>query len=68
MEADAGACSLNMMLLVETVAEESMQWMLPINVLRNYAVMAARTRLVAMVDVDLLPSVGLADWMLQPGK
>lgn len=57
-----------MMLLVETVSEEAMKWMLPINVLRNYALMAARTRLVAMVDVDLLPSAGLADWMLQPGK
>jgi glycosyltransferase-like protein LARGE len=68
MEADPGVCSLDMMLLVETVSEEQMQWMLPINVLRNYALMAARTRLVAMVDVDLLPSVGLADWMLQPGK
>lgn len=68
MEADPGICSLDMMLLVETVAEESMKWMLPINVLRNYALMAARTRLVAMVDVDLLPSTGLADWMLQPGK
>jgi glycosyltransferase-like protein LARGE len=57
-----------MMLLVETVAEEPMKWMLPINVLRNYAMMAARTRLVAMVDVDLLPSAGLADWMKLPGK
>jgi glycosyltransferase-like protein LARGE len=68
MEADPWVCSLDMLLLVETVSEEQMQWMLPINVLRNYALMAARTRLVAMVDVDLLPSVGLADWMLQPGK
>lgn len=68
MEADAGTCSLDIMLLVETVSDEQMRWMLPINVLRNYALMAARTRLVAMVDVDLLPSAGLADWLLQPGK
>jgi glycosyltransferase-like protein LARGE len=57
-----------MMLLVETVSEASMQWMLPINVLRNHALMAARSQLVAMVDVDLLPSAGLAEWLLQPGK
>lgn len=68
VKSDPSICSLDMMLLVETVSEEPMKWMLPINVLRNYAMMAARTRLVAMVDVDLLPSAGLADWMKLPGK
>lgn len=68
MEALPNGCSLNMMLLVETVADRIMRWMLPINVLRNYALLGADTRLVAMVDVDLLPSVGLADWLQLPGK
>jgi hypothetical protein len=68
MEALPNGCSLNMMLLVETVADRVMRWMLPINVLRNYALLGADTRLVAMVDVDLLPSVGLAEWLEQPGK
>lgn len=68
LEADPETCSLDLMLLVETVAEPNMQWMLPINVLRNYAMLATRSRLVAMVDVDLVPSVGLSQWLLQPGK
>lgn len=68
MEALPNGCSLNMMLLVETVSDRVMRWMLPINVLRNYALLGASTRLVAMVDVDLLPSVGLAEWLEMPGK
>jgi glycosyltransferase-like protein LARGE len=68
MEALPNGCSLNMMLLAETVSDRVMRWMLPINVLRNYALLGADTRLVAMVDVDLLPSTGLAEWLELPGK
>eukprot|EP00877_Chromochloris_zofingiensis_P009613 jgi/Chrzof1/4905/Cz15g04010.t1 len=59
-------CQLDMILLYETVAEPMMQVLLPINTLRNYALIQARTRLVAMVDVDLLVSNTLFDWMTVP--
>lgn len=61
-------CQLDMILLYETVAEPMMQVLLPINTLRNYALIQARTRLVAMVDVDLLVSNTLFDWMTVPEK
>ncbi len=67
MEAE-GACQLDLMLLYETVAEDVMNVLLPVNTMRNYALVQARTRLVAMVDVDLVVSNSLLDWMGVPGK
>lgn len=51
------------MLLDATVAA-----LLPINALRNAAVVAASTPLVAMVDVDLLLARGLAQELAEADK
>ena len=67
MEAQEG-CSLDLMLQAEFVAAETMSALLPINSLRNYGLIQAKTRLVSMVDVDLLPSMTLYNWMTMPGK
>ncbi len=61
-------CQLDLMLLYETVVDSVMTVLLPINTMRNYGLLAARTRLVAMVDVDLLVSNTLIDWLKTPGK
>jgi glycosyltransferase-like protein LARGE len=68
MESAATACVLDMMLLVEYVADDTMATLLPINSMRNYGLLQARTRLVAMIDVDLLPSQSLYQWLKAPGK
>jgi hypothetical protein len=67
MEAGAN-CQLDVMLLYETVVDDVMQVMFPVNTLRNYALLQARTRLVAMVDVDLIVSNTLLEWLKVPAK
>jgi glycosyltransferase-like protein LARGE len=68
MDARQEGCSLDLMLLVEYVGGDTMSALLPINSMRNYGLIQAKTRLVAMVDVDLLPSTSLHEWMEAPGK
>jgi glycosyltransferase-like protein LARGE len=63
----ADACQLDVMVLYETVVEDLMKVMFPINTLGNYALIQARTQLVAMVDVDLIVSNSLVQW-LQAGS
>eukprot|EP00879_Flechtneria_rotunda_P010851 GHRR01011340.1.p1 GENE.GHRR01011340.1~~GHRR01011340.1.p1 ORF type:complete len:323 (+),score=75.49 GHRR01011340.1:846-1814(+) len=64
MEA-ADNCQLDILLLFETVADDVMKVMFPINTMRNYALLQARTPLVAMVDVDLIVSNALLQWLLK---
>jgi hypothetical protein len=67
MEA-ADNCQLDIMLLYETVVDDVMKVMFPINTMRNYGLLQARTPLVAMVDVDLIVSNALLQWLLEPTK
>eukprot|EP00879_Flechtneria_rotunda_P015933 GHRR01016662.1.p1 GENE.GHRR01016662.1~~GHRR01016662.1.p1 ORF type:complete len:419 (+),score=164.37 GHRR01016662.1:736-1992(+) len=57
------ACSLTALLVYEIVARD-MEDQLPINSLRNQALLLAQTPLVAMLDVDMLASVSLTDAVL----
>ena len=53
------ACQLELALYSEVVAEPAVADLLPINALRNAATLPARTRLVLLLDVDMLISTGL---------
>ena len=68
MEAGAGdisggqrqrGCQVTVLLLYELLLDATIAALLPINALRNAALSAAGSPLVAMVDVDLLLSRGL---------
>jgi len=61
-------CQLDILLLYEVVADDVMTVMFPINSMRNYALLQARTPLVAMVDVDLIVSNALLQWLLDKQK
>ncbi|PNW88729.1 hypothetical protein CHLRE_01g041850v5 [Chlamydomonas reinhardtii] len=66
--AGASACSLTALLLYEAVADPALAALVPINALRDAALLPAATPLVAMVDVDLAPSASLAGQVAAPGQ
>ena len=68
LEAEPDACQPVVMLLYEFVADNVTSLMMPINALRNAALLPASTPLVAMVDADLLVSRSLAQEADQPDK
>lgn len=59
------ACSLSVLLVTELV-DESLEEHLPINSLRNQAVLLAQTPLVAMLDADMVVSRTLAESLADP--
>lgn len=63
-EQDPTGCALDVLVLFETVRDALMPAVLPVNAMRNYALLQARTPLVVMADVDLLPSRSLSSWLL----
>eukprot|EP00877_Chromochloris_zofingiensis_P010242 jgi/Chrzof1/5471/Cz16g04170.t1 len=59
-----GSCQMDLLLLHEAMEDELMTELMPINTARNYALLHAKTPLVAMLDVDLLISSSLFQDML----
>ncbi len=59
------ACALTVMLLYEVVSDLPLTGLVPINTLRNAALLATRTAMVAMIDVDLAPSTSLVGKVLR---
>ncbi|KXZ55213.1 hypothetical protein GPECTOR_3g356 [Gonium pectorale] len=61
------SCALTALLLYEAVSDPPLARLLPVNSLRNAALLPVATPLAAMVDVDLATSAGLAGEVLAPG-
>jgi hypothetical protein len=53
-------------MLVYEKVEEDMVTLTPVNTMRNYALLQARTQLVAAIDVDMLISKTLSTAMADP--
>lgn len=52
-------CSLSVLLVMQRLESFRGRELYPVNALRNYAILQARTPLVAILDVDMLPSASL---------
>ncbi|GFR51211.1 hypothetical protein Agub_g13537 [Astrephomene gubernaculifera] len=61
-------CQLDLMLFSEVFDSPQAALLYPVNYLRNYARMQVRTRLLAMIDVDMYMSASLSREMEQPGS
>ncbi|KAG2444235.1 hypothetical protein HXX76_000993 [Chlamydomonas incerta] len=68
VEADPAICQLDVMLFYEVYDSDQSRLLYPVNYLRNYARMQVRTRLLAMIDVDMYLSASLSAEMEQPGS
>ncbi|KAJ9533545.1 hypothetical protein QJQ45_026604, partial [Haematococcus lacustris] len=64
-ESSSTGCALRVLLMTELVGDSLLRALLPINSLRNAALLAVDSPLVAMVDVDLLPSTTLVQAVLE---
>ncbi|MEW5320424.1 MAG: hypothetical protein WDW38_011499 [Sanguina aurantia] len=60
------ACHLSILMVVEVFADRRALLLYPMNLLRNLARLQARTPMVAMLDVDILPSADLTHTLLSP--
>ncbi|KAG2430370.1 hypothetical protein HYH02_013732 [Chlamydomonas schloesseri] len=68
VEEDASMCQLDIMLFYEVYDSDQSKLLYPVNYLRNYARMQVRTRLLAMIDVDMYMSASLSAEMEAPGS
>ncbi|GLC54623.1 hypothetical protein PLESTB_000888400 [Pleodorina starrii] len=68
LETNPDACSLRLLLLTEITADRAVASLVPINALRNAALLAIRTPLVAMIDVDLAVSDSLKRILADPNR
>lgn len=67
-EASPDGCALDVLLLFEALADARMAAVLPVNAMRNHAILQARTPLVLVADVDLLPARALSRWLQPPSS
>ncbi|EFJ43666.1 hypothetical protein VOLCADRAFT_96251 [Volvox carteri f. nagariensis] len=61
-------CQLDLMLFYELYDSDQSKLLYPVNYLRNYARMQVRTRLLAMIDVDMYVSRTLSEEMAREGR
>lgn len=67
-ESSPSGCQLDVMYFYEVYDSTTSALLYPVNYLRNYARMQVRTRLMAMIDVDMLMSSSFSKEMEQPGR
>ncbi|GAX73256.1 hypothetical protein CEUSTIGMA_g710.t1 [Chlamydomonas eustigma] len=63
---DALPCQLDLLLAYERFNESRATMLYPMNILRNYARLQARTHLIGLFDVDMLPSLSLYQDLADP--
>ncbi|GIL65166.1 hypothetical protein Vafri_18964 [Volvox africanus] len=68
LEGSSDTCSLRLLLLTEVSADRALASLVPINALRNAALLAIRTPLAAMIDVDLAISDSLKSILSDPNR
>ncbi|PNH12214.1 Glycosyltransferase-like protein LARGE [Tetrabaena socialis] len=68
VESNGSICQLDLMLFSEVFDSDQAKLLYPVNYLRNYARMQVRTRLLAMIDVDMFMSTSLSQEMSQPAS
>ncbi|GLI63689.1 hypothetical protein VaNZ11_006689 [Volvox africanus] len=68
VESNPDICQLDVMLFYELYDSEQARLLYPVNYLRNYARLQVRTRLLAMIDVDMYVSRTLSEEMAQEGR
>lgn len=64
----SGRCQADVVVYSERVADEAAAALFPINILRNNAILAARTPLVLLADADLLVGADLAAAIADPSQ
>lgn len=68
MEGIVNACHMHVLLLYEVTSDPALAHLTPINGLRNAALLAVRTPLLVMVDVDLCVSASLVRFLSEPSN
>ncbi|KAG2438586.1 hypothetical protein HXX76_005136 [Chlamydomonas incerta] len=68
MEGIVNACHMHVLLLYEVTSDPALAHLTPINALRNAALLAVRTPLLVMVDVDLCVSASLVRFLSEPSN
>lgn len=60
-QASKRGCQMDILLLSEVLQPGGVQLLFPVNALRNFALLAARTELILSADADLLAGASMND-------